>query len=207
MTAYFKWEDEVFIFWFLSKTSISFSQLCELCEPLYVSLNTWVYSRFFPVDQVLIWFILPPLCHLITSRLPPLTPSVTPAGGHIVLSDTTCHVSSQQRRGNIKQSNQSINQSINQSLFVSRQFTTNVISWHFPNAAGLDHTTWFIDVGAGGGHAGWWDTMRFEIRVHLSRILARLKSISLNQKWPVLNNRSTRATQNRETVKEWKTST
>ena len=117
MTAYFKWEDEVFIFWFLSKTSISFSQLCELCEPLYVSLNTWVYSRFFPVDQVLIWFILPPPCHLITSRLPPLTPSVTPAGGHIVLSDTTCHVSSQQRRGNIKQSNQSINQSINLYLY------------------------------------------------------------------------------------------
>lgn len=74
-----------------------------------------VYSGFFPADQVLNWFILPPLCHLITSRLRPLTavtPSITPAGGHNVLPDSTCQVSSRQRRGSIKQSNQSINQSI-----------------------------------------------------------------------------------------------
>ena len=37
-------------------------------------------------------------------------------------------------------------QSINQSVFIciTSQFTTKVISWHFSNGAGLNHTPWII---------------------------------------------------------------
>ena len=38
----------------------------------------------------------------------------------------------------------SLNQSINQSLFVWIQLRTKVISWHFPNRAGLNHTSWLF---------------------------------------------------------------
>ena len=38
----------------------------------------------------------------------------------------------------------SLHHSISQSLFVWCQFTTKVISWHFPNWASLHHTPWWM---------------------------------------------------------------